>query len=163
MKMITATIYRIYDICKRQVWLFSREVIPNQDDDYLVLGRMIHENSYKRVKKEIVIDGCKFDLMDTKNGKTILGEIKKSSRALESSIKQLKYYLYILRKKGMYYSGEIRVPKEKKRIKVELTDIDIEHIEKELEEIRILIEEELPNAERIKYCSKCAYNEFCWS
>lgn len=155
--------YRIYQICKRQVWLFSREIIPNQDDDYLVLGRMIHENSYKRVKKEIIIDGCKFDLMDTKNGKTIIGEIKKSSRALESSINQLKYYLYILTKKGLYYDGEIRVPKEKKRVKVEINDKDIERIEMDIEEIRMLIDGQLPDAERIKYCPKCAYNEFCWS
>ena len=163
MRKITGTIFRVYNLCKRQMWMLSREVSPNQDNDFLSLGRMIHENSYTRKKKEIVIDNCKFDVIDKKDGKYIIGEIKKSSKAIESSISQLKYYLYTLNKKGIILSGEILVPKEKKRVKVTLEKEDIEHIEQMLSEIEGVISGSMPKLIKIGFCKNCAYNDFCWS
>lgn len=164
MRNISASLYSIYNICKRQLWLFSHELNPYQDDEFLVLGRMIHENSYKRVKKEIVIDGCKFDLVQKKGENYIIGEVKKSSKSLSTGINQMKYYLYRLKQKGIITHGEVLIPKEKKRVPVSLTEEDEQHIENTLKAVEELIcEGKPPPAKRIPFCKNCAYNDFCWS
>ncbi len=164
MKKINGTIFRSYHICKRQAWLVIREMNPDQEDGFLELGRMIHENSYKRTKKEIIFDGCKFDLIDIGKEKTIIGEIKKSSKAMQSSILQLKFYLYILNKKGIKVTGEIRVPTEKNRISIVLNDEDISNIEKLIDEMNEnLNKDKIPQVTKNKYCKNCAYKDFCWS
>lgn len=137
---------------------------PDQEFSFLILGRMIHENSYERTKKEIVLDGCKFDLITKRGNKIVIGEIKKSSKALKSATAQLKYYLYILNNKGIdIKTGEILVPKEKKRIKVFLNESDIEHIEKTLVKIEEMLDSNIPKAVKIPFCKNCAYGDFCWS
>lgn len=161
---ITGTIFYEFSICPRKVFLLSRQLIADQENDFLALGRMIHENSYQREKKEISFDGCKIDFLKQDKGSLIVGEIKKSSKALDSNIKQLKYYLYRLKQKGYCLTGEIRVPTEKKIIPVELSESDEKEIISILAKIEELIQlENPPEAKRIKFCTSCAYAEFCWS
>ncbi|MDH4129477.1 MAG: CRISPR-associated protein Cas4 [Spirochaetota bacterium] len=161
---ISGTQFYEYYLCKRKVFLLSRQLIANQENDFLILGRMIHENSYIRMRKEIVFDGCKIDLLSHKNGKLLVGEVKKSSKSLDANIRQLKYYLYRLKQRGEQLSGEIRIPKEKKLIHVELSESDEKEIQFTVSSIRKLISlENPPEAKWIKFCKSCAYAEFCWS
>ena len=70
----------------------------------------------------------------------------------------------MLSKKSIKISGLIKIPKERKSIEVELLDVDIEVIEKKLAKLKIMLElEEAPVLERLRICSKCAHQEFCWS
>jgi len=141
----------------------SHELNPEQDNPFLEIGRLIHEDSYKREKKEISVGNMKIDLIKKANGETIIGEVKKSSRFEKSARMQLAFYLYRLKEKGINATGELLIPKEKKRISVELTP-DVENgLMEVFKKIREIIgEEKPPELAKSKYCSNCAYREFCW-
>ena len=82
---ITGTYVWYYCICKREVWLLSRGITADQSNENMDIGRFIHESAYSRDKKEIDFYGMKFDIIKKENGQFVVGEIKKSSRYLESA------------------------------------------------------------------------------
>ena len=160
---ITGTLVWYYFVCEREVWLASRQLYPDRDNTAMDIGRLIHEELYKRDKKEIAISNMKIDLMKKENGKVVVGEIKKSSRFLLPSKMQLLFYLYKLKEKGLDLKGEILIPKEKKKIPVELTEESERELEETFKNINKIIEKEKPpELKKIKFCKRCAYNEFCW-
>ena len=162
--MVNGTLIWYYFICKREVWLMSRNIKSNQDDDNIKLGRFIHENTYKKNKKEIMIGNVKFDLLKKKKNCLIIGEIKKSSNYTISSEYQLLYYLRELKNAGFQSKGELLFPEEKKKIVVELTAEKESELEKIISEIEEIINQELPIPPvKNKFCHNCAYNEFCWA
>jgi len=77
---------------------------------------------------------------------------------------QLAFYLRELKKQGIFAKGELLIPKEKKRFKVELTDEIEKELEKAISEIKKIISiEKPPHPEKNQFCRNCAYYEFCWS
>lgn len=141
----------------------ARELSPNQEDPFLEIGRLLQEDTYKREKKEITVGNMKIDLIKRKNGETVVGEIKKSSRFERSAIMQLAFYLYGLKKRGINAKGELMVPKERKRIPVELTPDIEDELRQAFRQIKYIItQNNPPEPVKNKYCSSCAYREFCW-
>ena len=163
--LITPSLLSAYIVCKRQAWLMSRNIGSDQDNPYLELGRMINNEYYKRSKKEITIDNMKIDLLENiDEDLVIVGEIKKSSNAIESSKFQLLFYLYNLEKLGIKAQGLLLFPTERRREKILLTkeyESEIENLIKELEEF--LETENPPKPVKIHKCSYCSFREFCWS
>lgn len=159
---INGTLIWYYYICPREVWLIGHSIEADQESDFLLLGRHIHEIFYKRQKKEFMIDNTiKIDILPSKK---VIGEIKKSSKYLKSAKMQVAFYLYYLKQKGIYIEGELLIPEERKREKIKLTT----DLEKELEETIIGIKKILkmnkpPQPQKIPYCKNCAYKEMCWS
>jgi CRISPR-associated exonuclease Cas4 len=146
----------------QEAWLMSRNLVGNQQDESLAIGRLISETTYKNSKKEVRVGNNILDIVRSENGQIVLVEVKKSSKAIESSEFQLLYYIYTLKNHDIM--GEIRVPTEKKIIKVVLTNekkLELEELIKEITDI--LIKEKPPKPERVKYCKTCSYNEFCWA
>ncbi|SMD31393.1 CRISPR-associated protein Cas4 [Picrophilus oshimae] len=160
---ITGTMIWYYNICKREVWLISHGIEADQDDDNIIIGRTIHEHSYNRDRKEINIENSRIDAVENKDGKTIIVEIKKSSKTENAAKMQLLYYMYQLYKPGTNITGELRFPAEKKIIRVELTEENIEKLVKIIEDIKRIIEMEIPKPVKNIHCRNCAYSEFCWS
>lgn len=162
---ITGNLINAYFICYRKVWLFSHQLTPDHQNDLLELGKIISENAYARMKKEINIgENMKIDLLKTENGNIIIGEIKKSSVSLISAEMQLSFYLYQLKQNGIDLEGELLIPKERKKFRIKLTT----EIENKLLEVikninQIISLDKPPKIKRTKYCKHCAYNEFCWS
>ncbi len=160
---INGTLVWYYYICKREVWLIAHAIEANQDSDFLVLGRHIHELFYKREKKEFLIDNTlQIDILPDNK---VIGEIKKSSKFLKSAKMQLIFYLWYMKKeKGVELEGELLIPKERKRIKVTLNDRDEKELLKTIKEIEKIISlSKPPKAVKIPYCKNCAYKEMCWS
>lgn len=159
---VNGTLIWYYYICKREVWLIGHSIDADQENNFIVLGRHLHEIFYKMEKKELLIDNViKIDVLSTKK---VIGEVKKSSKYLESAKMQLAFYLYYLKQKGISMEGELLIPEERKREKVVLT----KELEKELEiaidEIQKIIKmEKPPKPQKIPYCKNCAYKEMCWS
>ena len=156
-----------YMICPRQAWLMSRQMSANQNDSFLEIGRLIDETTFKREKKKIYLAefAAEIDFITLKNGNLFVAEIKKSSRTMASGIKQLKYYLYLLNKKGIKCKGVIKIPKEKISMTIELQEDDKVLIKNEIDEIEAFLSsgEKPPIPAKIPFCRKCAYFEFCWS
>ena len=159
---IYGSLLQAYKICPRQAWLMSRNLIGNQDHETLAIGRMIAETTYKKNKKEIRVGNNILDIVKAENGMITLIEVKKSSKAIESSIAQLLFYIYKLKNSNI--SAEIRIPKERKIIPVVLTDEKKMELEKLIGEVQDYLSKENPQiAKRVKYCKTCSYNEFCWA
>jgi CRISPR-associated exonuclease Cas4 len=55
-----------YFICKRKLWLFSHNIELEPESDLVKLGKLLHENRYKRKLKEVQIDRIKVDFMESK-------------------------------------------------------------------------------------------------
>ena len=159
---INGTLIWYYYICPREVWLISHAIEANQDNDFLVLGRHIHEIFYKKQKKEILIDNTiKIDILFNKK---VVGEIKKSSKFVKSARMQVAFYLYYLKQKGINLEGELLFPEERKREKVVLTKEIEAELQKAIQDIHKIINlDKPPKPEKIQYCKTCAYKEMCWS
>jgi CRISPR-associated exonuclease Cas4 len=164
MDKITGTLIWYYYICPREVWLMARELVPDQEDPFIEIGRILSGESYKRERKEIHLEGMVIDVLKKEKENVIIGEIKKSSKFEKAAKMQLAFYLLRLKEMGLNLKGELFFPKEKKKVEIILD----EEIEKELKnaiyEIRKIINSEKPiPVKKNKFCNKCAYEEFCFS
>jgi len=150
--------------CKREAWLMAHKIIPEQDNTFIALGRILHETSYEnRGEKDVAIDNIKLDLVEEKKGKTIISEIKKSKYSLAGARDQLLFYLLRLKEIGIQAEGLLLVPKEKKRMSVILTAEEENRIRKMCDEIQKMIDGPIPLIERSQSCCKnCAYYTYCW-
>jgi len=54
---VNGTLIWYYNICKREVWLMCRNIVPDPSDENIDYGRFMHEQTYKRNKKEIAFGG----------------------------------------------------------------------------------------------------------
>ena len=161
---ISGSLIQAYIICPRQSWLMHRQITGDQYNEFLSIGRLYSEETYKREKREILIDGNKIDVVKSDDGILTLIEVKKSSKMIKASKMQLLNYLYSFNKKGYKVRGELRIPKEKKIIPVEFGETEIiliENLHKEIEEF--INREKTPEKKRIGACRSCSYSEFCWS
>ncbi|HHT9111251.1 MAG TPA: CRISPR-associated protein Cas4 [Candidatus Brocadiaceae bacterium] len=158
----TGTQINYFFLCKKKLWYFSHNIEMEQTSDAVYLGKLIHETSYDREKKEIDIDDTiKIDFID-KDG--VIHEVKKSDKVEEPHIWQLKYYIWYLKQKGVAgITGKINYPKLRKTLDVFLEPGDDERIQTILKEIREIINAELPpQVERMKMCKNCSYGDICW-
>lgn len=153
-----------YFICKREAWLNMHQIVPDEEDENVEIGRFIHEYRYGREKKEVAIGSIKMDRLKREKGELVVREIKKSSKFLTSSRYQLMYYLYTLKKMGIEARGELLFPEEKRKEHVELTEEGITELEAAIKDIQALSQNPIPPApKKIGFCRKCAYREFCWA
>ena len=53
---ITGVKVNYYCICKTKLWLFSHNIQMEKESEYVQMGKLIHESSYRREEKEVVID-----------------------------------------------------------------------------------------------------------
>jgi len=158
----TGTEVGYYFICHKKLWWFSHGVQMEQGHDRVRLGRIVHEESYQRRRKEIDIDG-KIVLDWREDG--IIHEVKLSDKMEDAHEMQLLYYLYYLKLKGVEgLRGQIDYPKLRQTKTVELDEKNERKIEQALEEIERIVELQCaPEVEWMKICRSCSYAELCWS
>lgn len=119
-----------YFVCKRKLWYFVHEINMENENEDVMLGKLLDENSYKRDEKHINIDNV-INIDFIKEHKE-LHEVKKSRAIEEAGIWQVKYYLYYLKQRGVEgLKAKIDYPLLKKNLLLELSKED----EKKLDEI----------------------------
>lgn len=161
---VSGTLIWYYYICHREVWLMSHQITPDQDDANVGLGRFIQDYSYQRERKELQVGNSKLDVFHVSDEGLVVGEVKKSSKFNESSRMQLAFYLAELKERGIEAKGELRFPKEKRRELVvldEKTEAELDKARRDI--LRIVYLPVPPEPNKINFCKKCAYTEFCWS
>jgi len=158
---ITATQINYYFVCHRELWLFSHQINMEHTSELVELGKLLHESSYQREKKEIQIGPIKIDFIG-KDG--VIHEIKKTPSVETAHAWQVKYYIWYLRQLGLEnIRGEIDYPKLKKRTEIELSKDDEAEIERILQNIsEIISNEEVPTVLNKSFCKKCSYYELCY-
>lgn len=160
MKQITGTMYAYSYLCWRKLWFFAKDIVMEQENENVIIGKLIDQESYRREKKHLYLDDivCIDIVKDN-----VICEIKKSSSQREMAIQQLKYYLYLLNKKGIEVKGELLVPKENHKEMIVLNENDILEIDKQLERIKKICNEVTPpEIINNKICKKCVYFELCY-
>lgn len=161
---VNGTLIWYYNICKREVWLISHGIIPDQQNENVDLGRFIHENYYKRSKKEIQFGNVVFDVLYETGNELVIGETKKTSKFMEASQWQLLFYLKILKDANIKAKGVLQYPEERKRIDVELDEEKEAKLNMMIDEIEAIIDKPSPPVvEKINMCRNCAYKEYCYS
>lgn len=162
MKKITGVMVYYYFVCKRKLWYFINDVTMEHGSELVGIGKLIDEASYKREKKNILVDeNINIDFL--KDWK-VIHEIKKSKKIEEASKWQLKYYIWLLKDKGVdIEKGILDYPLLRRREDVFLDEEDekqLQNILNEIEKIGLL--ELPPEINKKSICKKCAYYELCY-
>ena len=159
---ITGVMIYYYFLCKRKLWYFCLQINIEDNNENVQLGKLLDENSYKRDDKHIQIDGV--INIDFIHDNRELHEIKKSRAVEEAGIWQLKYYLYYLEERGVKgIKGRIDYPLLKRTMEVALSDEDRNVLGDVIKDINILKKQNMvPQLDKKKICSKCAYYDLCY-
>lgn len=161
---VNGTMIWYYNICKREVWLMSREIVPDQENENIDYGRFLHEHSFKRDDKEVSFGNVKFDVVFQSKNELIIGETKKTSKYQEASKWQLMYYLKVLNDAGINAKGVLLYPEEKKRVNIELDEISLNKLEIMSNEIENISQLEIPpEINNNPFCKNCGYKEYCFA
>lgn len=158
---ITGVMIYYYFVCRRKLWYFCRDINMEAENEDVILGKLLDENSYQRDEKHINIDNIiNIDFIENHRE---LHEIKKSKAIEDAGIWQVKYYLYYLWKRGAQdLTARIDYPIIKKNMVVNLTEKDIEELEKIISDIKEIKNLEWPpEFTGKKICKKCAYYDLC--
>lgn len=159
---ITGTMFYYYFICHRKLWYFANNITLEQENENVLLGKLLDESSYGREDKQILIDETVN--VDFIRDWKVLHEVKKSKSIEEASMWQVKYYIYFLRQRGIQIEkGILDYPQIRQRKEVLLSKEDETEIAEILASIeRIANREKSPEVINSKICKACAYYEFCY-
>ena len=161
---VTGSLVWYYQICPRETWFLARQLVADQDDENVDYGRFLQEKVYQRDKKDVTIGHLKVDVMKSKGGQLVIGEVKKSSASEDSARLQLLFYLNELQEMGVTAKGELLFPEERKKEQVILDEEGKKKIEELKEKIKKVVSSELPPPPRkVRWCKNCAYREMCWA
>ncbi len=161
---IMGTQINYYFICKTKLWLFSHHIQMEHESELVSLGKMLHQDSYKRDKKDQTIDNLiSFDFV-RKGDVLEIHEVKKSKKMSKAHHYQLLYYLYYLKnEKGITDAvGIIDYPKIRRRETLKLDERKEKELENIIKRIGNILSEEMPAPQRIPACLRCAYYELCF-
>ncbi len=141
---------------------YARYNTLEKESDNVNIGKLLHEDRYKRDSKEITIDETiSIDFL-RKGDSLVLHEIKKTKSMEEAHRQQMLYYPYYLKSKGVSASGEINYPLISKKEEIVLLEKDESDMDKVIDDIRKIATGRMPPPVKTKICKKCAYFEFCF-
>ena len=161
---INGTIINYYFHCKRQCYLHGNRLNMEDNSKQVKIGKAIHEErAENKNNTEIAIDNIRLDKLT----KEYLTEVKKSDADAEAAKWQLLYYLKVLKTKGVIRKGKLEFAeknkKDKKIIIIELTDEVEKELDKYIDEIeQLLNQDRIPECINKSTCKKCAYYEYCY-
>ncbi|HED06895.1 MAG TPA: Dna2/Cas4 domain-containing protein, partial [Ignavibacteria bacterium] len=96
---MTGTQIAYYFLCERKLWLFTHKIAMEQNSDVVAMGKFISDTTYERKKHEIRIGNIVLDNYDSKTN--TIHEVKKSDKMEDTHIWQVKFYISILKEKGI--------------------------------------------------------------
>ena len=159
---VTGTKFSYYFVCKRKLWLFSHNINFEHESEDVKIGKQINKESYSNFKKDIPLDQTVNLDFVKHDGHLVVHEIKKSSKLEISHRWQLLYYLYYLKERGVFATGELNYPTENRKVKVILKGEEEKEIEDVIAQIDMIVRSRIPNVINAPFCRKCAYFEFCY-
>ncbi|NWF94535.1 MAG: CRISPR-associated protein Cas4 [Candidatus Thorarchaeota archaeon] len=164
LERLNGTMVNYYVVCKRKLWLFSRNLGREQDSELVTIGKLIHESSFKRrEKEELILGRVKID-HTTRSGRLIVHEVKKSRSHPEAARAQLHFYIWFLERLGVTCEGQLHFYGEKQREDVSLGPSERAYLEAIiLDALRTIDSPSSPECQRSALCRKCAYRDYCWA
>ena len=164
MKLINGTQINYYFICKTKLWLFSHNIQLEHESENVKIGKILHEDSFKREKDYLIDNLINVDFIKLTDHVEI-HEVKKTQKMEISHEYQLLYYMYYLKyeKDIANIKGFLDYPKNRKKKEIFLTPEKEDELLKIIDDIDRINENEMPKPKKSKICRKCAYFEFCFS
>lgn len=164
MSRINGSQINYYFICKTKLWLFSHNIQLEHESENVKLGKILHEDSFKREKDYLIDNLINVDFIKLTDYIEI-HEVKKTQKMEKSHEYQLLYYIYYLKneKDIENIKGYLDYPKNRKKKEVFLTNEKEEELIRIIEDINKINSEEIPKPQRSRICRNCAYFEFCFS
>ena len=161
---INGTQINYYFICKTKLWLFSHNIQLEHESENVQLGKLLHEDSFKRQKAFLIDNLINVDFIKFTDCVEI-HEVKKTQKMDTSHEYQLLYYMYYLKNEKDIdnIKGFLDYPKNRKKKEIKLTQEKEEELKRIIEDIKTIISKEMPEPKKSKICRKCAYFEFCFS
>ncbi|WP_158212372.1 CRISPR-associated protein Cas4 [Natranaerobius trueperi] len=149
--------------CERQLWLYSRRITMENDDNYIEWGKLIHEEHFKRNKKEIRIAGFKVDLVIDDG---LIHETKSSKVVKDQHRSQPLFYVYYLNEVlGYNFNGvKIHYPEIKQVVQIDWNTGTKNEIQEKIDKIKQVLDKSHPPPLHSNYqlCKKCSYFELCY-
>jgi len=162
--IVTGTHIWYFYICHRELWLISHQIVADQDNENIQIGRYLDRETYSREHKSLFVDNNIIDVFHDEKNQLIIGEVKKSSKYRQSAKMQLAYYIKKMKENGINVKGELRFPLEKTREEIILNNLIEDELNETLSEIERIVSNDLPPTQQsLPYCKTCGYLEFCWS
>lgn len=158
---MTGTLINYYYVCKRKCWLFYNKINLEDNSEDVRIGKVLH--SLKESKNsEIQIGDIKIDKLTS----NYVIEFKKTNSSIESDIMQVLNYLNVLKSKGVERKGKISYfdtnDNNPKTLIIELSNDNKLLLDSKIKEIEKFLEQDKPPIfNKCKYCTKCAYYEYC--
>lgn len=161
---INGTQINYYFICKTKLWLFSHNIQLEHESENVKLGKLLHEDSFKREKDYLIDNLINVDFIKISDSIEI-HEVKKTEKMDNSHEFQLLYYMFYLKNEKDIDNirGFLDYPKNRKKKEVFLTKEKEDELVKIIEDIDNIIKNNIPKPKKSKICRKCAYFEFCFS
>ncbi|BDY12737.1 CRISPR-associated protein Cas4 [Hydrogenimonas cancrithermarum] len=161
--LITGTTVQYYVTCKREAWLFAHRISADQNDENILMGRALAEIKEEKQLEDFAFSNLKFDKIGKERGHYVVTEYKKSFRNPEGAKMQLLFYMYLLKKNLKLRKIDGKVISGKKVLFVEGNEENMRMMEALLEEMsRFLDEPRPPKPEKIAFCAKCGYRNYCY-
>ncbi len=159
---VNGTMINYYYVCPRKLWLFSRGLGREQDSPLVEMGKLIHEQSFRRREREMLIFG-RIKVDHTTTGEIlVIHEVKKTRSQSHATKAQTLYYLFIMQQLGIKCRGEIHYRSEKRCVPVDLTPEAREEIREAIQATREIVSHSLPPDKPTGApCSRCAYKDYC--
>lgn len=148
-------------ICPRKLWLFSHHIEMEGESDSVAMGKLLHEQSFQRMKREVLIDDLiRVDFLD----RSAVHDIKTAESMKDAHRAQILYYLWYLKQKGVKRKGVINYPKQKRSVEIELTSEAESEVLGWIRQVQNVVARQKPPVieEPMGICSKCSYQELCW-
>ena len=161
---VNGTQINYYFICKTKLWLFSHNIQLEHESENVKLGKILHEDSFKREKEFLIDNLINVDFIKLTDCVEI-HEVKKTRKMEKSHEYQLLYYMYYLKneKDIENIKGFLDYPNNRKKKEIFLTQEKEEELLKIIHDIYKINENDMPIPKKSKICRKCAYFEFCFS
>lgn len=148
-------------ICPTKLWYFSKGITMEQENEWVDLGRFLHERRYGSEEKEVQIGSIKIDFIRRKDYIEV-HEVKLGKSMEKAHEMQALYYLYYIKRLGIGAKAVLHYPKlnETKVITLDGREEEVEAAIREVQRIKSLLTP--PEPVKSKRCKKCAYYELCW-
>ena len=159
---ITGVKVAYYFICHTKLWLFSHNIQMERESEDVLMGKLIHESRYRRMKKEVLIDNVMSIDFVKKDDIIEVHDIKKSRKMEDAHRWQLIYYLYYLYQRGVNAIGVLNYPLLNKKDIIKPTKEDFKNIEQIMKDIFTIVSGKMPMSSKRKLCNRCSYVEFCF-
>lgn len=148
-------------ICPTKLWYFSHGITMEGENEWVDLGKFLHERRYGNEEKEVQIGSIKIDFIRRRDIIEV-HEVKLGKSMERAHEMQALYYLYYLKQPGIKAMAVLHYPKlnETKEVTLEGREEEVRAAIMEVQRIKSLSAP--PEPVKSQKCKKCAYYELCW-